>query len=562
MSPEQVRGQLVDHRSDIFSLGCVLFEMLSGTRAFQGETPSTRCTPSCTASRGSIDPRRRTAHTRSHRRPKPGESAGGTLSDGERSRVCPQRGRHYAGGIAARAAALRRGHHRAGVALRGGGVAVEATVIDRFRRHPARCGSTGAPRHRRLTVRESRRHRPGVLAAGLTEEVTLRIAKISALRVMSRAAVARFTGGAAELPAMTRELASGPCSPARASPGTTACEWGALLAAPPQTCGVSPTAGRQDPARRSSTVASASLRHCRHRSHRKTRRIERPPTQNAEAYHAVPEIAPLSNLNAEQNRQASRCCKRPFARCEVRLGACGDRGAATGSVRSPAAPTTIAASRRRAWQCRWIHRIGARALRARQRASSRSDGLMKRALPCSARSSSTVTPLPPSRICPCSEQRRPAESGGLLGDSRYSARTQILRPPTITSPSRCWCLTTRRQRGCSAPPRRDFLFPRPWWWRPSSDVHAIIGCRRGGLTPHSPALRPRSLRAERIQKSRGASHGSRVLRRRWRCRSASRQGAPGGATAQSLWTPSSLSAHDARVSLSQVRRARPRGAAH
>ncbi|MEW5978373.1 MAG: protein kinase [Acidobacteriota bacterium] len=38
MAPEQVRGETVDHRADLFSLGAILYEMLSGQRAFQGES--------------------------------------------------------------------------------------------------------------------------------------------------------------------------------------------------------------------------------------------------------------------------------------------------------------------------------------------------------------------------------------------------------------------------------------------------------------------------------------------------------------------------------------------
>src|SRR5687768_14509539 len=63
MSPEQVRGQRVDYRSDVFSLGLVLYEMLSGRRAFHGDSAVETLNailkedpPELSASNGHINP--------------------------------------------------------------------------------------------------------------------------------------------------------------------------------------------------------------------------------------------------------------------------------------------------------------------------------------------------------------------------------------------------------------------------------------------------------------------------------------------------------------------------
>ena len=110
MSPEQVRGKPADQRSDLFSFGAILYEMLSGRRAFHGETAADSMSailreepPDLTG-----DQPRDRAGPRAHRPTLSGEKPGGALPIGARHCLRPA--------IALRADALRKGSGDLGAA--------------------------------------------------------------------------------------------------------------------------------------------------------------------------------------------------------------------------------------------------------------------------------------------------------------------------------------------------------------------------------------------------------------------------------------------------------------
>ena len=187
MSPEQARGEKVDVRSDVFSLGVVLYQMLAGERPFQGESAVDVITailrdrpPSITDVRADLPPHlgrilRRCLEKNPRDRYQTSRDLFNELRDlrTETSALPPARR-----ALASMPVSADSGHVRA---EEGFWIAV-------------------------LPFRHGGGTELAALADGMSEEVVTGLSRFSYLRVISRSSARRYSGGTADVRAVGREL--------------------------------------------------------------------------------------------------------------------------------------------------------------------------------------------------------------------------------------------------------------------------------------------------------------------------------------------------------------------
>jgi serine/threonine protein kinase/tetratricopeptide (TPR) repeat protein len=206
MSPEQVSGEPADARSDIFSLGCVLYEMLAGKRAFSGASPGQtmaailRDQPPEIAVSGVQVPEGLGRIVTRCLEKSPSERF-------QSARDLAFALRELAGGSAAvlRASVPTRSHRLPVIGL----VVVVAAVVaalfllrDRPRPVSHKIESVAVLPLENLTGDASQEY----FADGMTEELIGDLSKISALRVPSRTSIMRYRKTTKSLPEIAKEL--------------------------------------------------------------------------------------------------------------------------------------------------------------------------------------------------------------------------------------------------------------------------------------------------------------------------------------------------------------------
>jgi eukaryotic-like serine/threonine-protein kinase len=213
MAPEQVRGQAADHRADIFAFGAILYEMLSGKRAFQKPTSPETMTailnedpPGISQVVPNLPPAlQRVVHRCFEKNP---EQRFQSASDLAFALEALSDSRPVVALVHSGPRVSRRG-----VAAAVGGLAVLLALLMGLSRGKLRewlRTPVGAPRIESLAVLPlqnlSHDSEQDYLADGITDELIADLSKISALRVISRTSTMQYKDAHKSVPQIAKEL--------------------------------------------------------------------------------------------------------------------------------------------------------------------------------------------------------------------------------------------------------------------------------------------------------------------------------------------------------------------